>query len=312
MSGLRNGLASTLVGVLFAVGGLAWSRSAHTVPVTPGMGPGEAIVPAESEAPAGFREDAWFLPDDPLLGFVEVPAGPFLSGSDPARDPMAYDNEVWAGGVSPMTLELGAYYIGRFEVTVAQFRAFALASGYGASEESLSGPLDHPVSGVSWVDALAYCRWLEATLKAWMGTPPELRDRLAEGWRITLPGEAEWEKAARGTDGRIWPWGDEPSPERANYGGRGTERVGSRDCLGCPWGLSDMSGNVWEWTRDPFLEGPPTLGDARPDLEADALWVMRGGSFGDGAQNVRAALRGGADPGVRRPFIGFRVALTRR
>jgi formylglycine-generating enzyme required for sulfatase activity len=72
-----------------------------------------------------------------------------------------------------------------------------------------------------------------------------------------------------------------------------------------------MAGNVWEWTRTPFVDGPHDPGRDQLDLDADALWVMRGGSFGDSARNVRAALRGGADPGVRRPFIGFRLALAR-
>jgi formylglycine-generating enzyme required for sulfatase activity len=71
-----------------------------------------------------------------------------------------------------------------------------------------------------------------------------------------------------------------------------------------------MSGNVWEWTRSPFQAGPYDPPNDRIDLEADALWIMRGGSFSDSAQNVRAAVRGGADPGARRPFIGFRLVLT--
>jgi formylglycine-generating enzyme required for sulfatase activity len=72
-----------------------------------------------------------------------------------------------------------------------------------------------------------------------------------------------------------------------------------------------MSGNVWEWTRSPYLPYPfdPTL--SRVDLAAEALFVMRGGSFTDPERNVRAASRGGADPGARRPFIGFRVVLAR-
>jgi formylglycine-generating enzyme required for sulfatase activity len=73
-----------------------------------------------------------------------------------------------------------------------------------------------------------------------------------------------------------------------------------------------MAGNVWEWTLTPFRAGPYDLAAPPPDLREDALWVMRGGSFADPPQNTRAAVRGGADPGVRRPFIGFRVAISRR
>jgi formylglycine-generating enzyme required for sulfatase activity len=71
-----------------------------------------------------------------------------------------------------------------------------------------------------------------------------------------------------------------------------------------------MSGNVWEWTRSPYQPYPFDTGNDRDGLDADALWVMRGGSFADAERNVRAATRGGGDPGVRRPFIGFRVAIS--
>ena len=72
-----------------------------------------------------------------------------------------------------------------------------------------------------------------------------------------------------------------------------------------------MSGNVWEWTRSPYQRYPYDPTDEREDLDADALWVMRGGHFGDPERYVRAAIRGGADPGARRAFIGFRVVVSR-
>ncbi len=87
--------------------------------------------------------------------------------------------------------------------------------------------------------------------------------------------------------------------------------MGSFDCPECPFGLFDMSGNVWELTRSLYQPYPYDPSDDREDLEADALWVMRGGHFGDPERNVRAALRGGVDPGARRPFIGFRAVISR-
>jgi formylglycine-generating enzyme required for sulfatase activity len=291
--------------IVIAALGLAIARTSGTT------GSAEASpAPAPAPTVTGFASDAWFLPEDELLGFVEIPEGLFLMGSDPA-DTLAFDNERWADGTGPATVHVPTFYIGRYEVTTQQLRAFAEATGYRASEEALRGPPDHPAVGVSWPDALAYARWLEGELRASSRTPAPIARLLAEGWHVTLPSESQWEKAARGTDGRVFPWGNEPRKDRANFQGTGTTRVGSFECPECAYGLADMSGNVWELTRTPFREGPHNPADERVDLEADALWVMRGGSFADPARNARAAVRGGADPGVRRPFIGFRLVLSR-
>jgi formylglycine-generating enzyme required for sulfatase activity len=275
---------------------------------------------ADSPLPTGgpadlsrFRADAWFLPDELLLGFVHVPGGPFHMGSDPAVDSKAFDNERWSQTAPQGTVEVPDFYIGRYEVTVAQYRAFTEATGHTVSDSTLAAPADHPAVGVTWPDALAYVRWLQKELTASSATPPELRRLLTEGWKVTLPTEAEWEKAARGTDGRIYPWGNEPNPARANFASQSLRPVGSYECAECAYGLADMSGNAWEWTRSPYQPLPYDATDDREGLEADALWVMRGGSFADPPELVRAAIRGGADPGVRRwgEFIGFRLALTR-
>jgi formylglycine-generating enzyme required for sulfatase activity len=260
---------------------------------------------SKSQSPR-FRADAWSLPDEELLGFVEIPGGPFVMGTDVSADPLAFDNERWQG-----TVDVPAFYIGRFEVTVAQFRAFVNATGFKVDERALRGPPNHPVAFVSWPDALAYCRWLEQRFREWPATPPRLRSLIRDGWRVSLPTEAEWEKAARGTDRRLYPWGNEPRKDRANFEAKNTTPVGQFACPECPFGLSDMSGNVWEWTRSPYQPYPYDPADDRRDLEADALWVMRGGHFGDPARTIRAATRGGADPGARRPFIGFRVVISR-
>jgi formylglycine-generating enzyme required for sulfatase activity len=257
-----------------------------------------------------FRPDAWFLPSDDLLGFVEIPAGPFLMGSDPARDPLAFDNERWPGASPQATVTVPAFYIGRYEVTVAQFGTFVNATGHLPDESALRAPPSHPVSMITWPEALAYCRWLETALKQSPQTPARLQQLLRDGWHVALPSESEWEKAARGTDGRVYPWGDQPRRDRANFGRAALAAVGSVACPECPFGLLDMSGNVWEWTRSPYQPYPFDPSDDRKNLQGDALWVMRGGSFADTERNVRAAIRGGADPGARRAFIGFRVVIT--
>jgi formylglycine-generating enzyme required for sulfatase activity len=266
-------------------------------------------LPAEL---AGFRADAWFLPDDSLLGFVEVSEGPFLMGSDRTLDPLAFDIERWSPTQARGTVDVPTFYIARYEVTVAQYAAFVRESGHRVADlGALTGRPNFPVVSVAWTDALAYAGWLDGELRASDMTPQSLARLLREGWRITLPTEAEWEKAARGTDGRIYPWGNEPRAERANYQGPGLTRVGAFECPECPHGLADMSGNAWEWTRSPYQPYPYDPADDAQGLDVDALWVMRGGSFSDGPQNIRAAVRGGADPGARRPFIGFRLAISR-
>ncbi len=255
----------------------------------------------------GFRDDAWLLPDEGLLGFVEVPAGAFVMGSDPLRDPMAYENERWSAASRQGNPELPAFYIGRYEVTVAQFNVFAARPGGGSAPRE--GAPAHPVTGVTWPEALAYGRWLETRMRTSPATPRAIREALDSGWRVTLPSEAQWEKAARGVDGRIFPWGSDPGAGNANFGGGSPREVTAGACPQCSYGLADMAGNVWEMTNSP-LRSYPFDPAAEPALGADALFVMRGGSFADAANNVRAAVRGAVDPGVRNPGIGFRLVLS--
>ncbi len=245
-----------------------------------------------------------------LPEFVAIAAGPMTMGADPARDPQAFDNERWSAAQGEGTLDLPLFYLSRTEVTVASFASFVTASGTKTDPRALDAPGPHPVAFVSWPEALAYCRWLETTLKASSQTAPEIAQRLQDGWRVTLPTEAQWEKAARGGDRRIYPWGDTPRRDRANYASTAPVPAGRLACLECAYGLTDMAGNVWEWTRSPYQPYPYDEADDRTSLDADALWVMRGGAFNDQARLVRASARGAAEPGARRAFIGFRVALS--
>jgi formylglycine-generating enzyme required for sulfatase activity len=272
---------------------------------------------------ARFRSDAWFLPSDSLLGLIEIPGGTFLMGSDKRRDSLAVDNEI-----SQHEVTLPSYYIARFPVTVVQFRAFIDESKYQPDdEESLKGMDNHPVVSVTWNDAMKCCEWLTDTLRKWEGTPEPLATLLRTGakgsppWRITLPSEAEWEKAARGTDGRIYPWGNDPDPNRANYDASG---IGGTSAVGCfaggdsPYKCLDMAGNVWEWTRSLYGDYPYPADQRerrkRENLEAerDKLRVLRGGSFYYGVRYVRCAFRNRYVPFSRDwgGFFGFRVAMS--
>ncbi len=262
-------------------------------------------------APLGdprFRADAWSLPDEPLLGFVEIPAGPFVMGSDPQQDEQASDRE------QPQhERELSPYYIARYPVTVAQFRAFVQASEYKPdTERCLEGVDNHPVVYVTWHDAVAYCRWLTARLQVWQHTPEPLATLLREkDWVITLPSEAQWEKAARGplegrNPGRIFPWGNKPDPNRANYG----RTIGQRSAVGCfpggvsPYGIEDLGGNVLEWTRTQWQENYEGY---QPDLPVDDRAVLRGGAFSSLEGPVRCASRYRYFPYLRYDYVGFRV-----
>jgi len=265
------------------------------------------LIPARERALAGktlaklgdprFDPDRWFLLNEPLLGFVEVPAGLFQIGE----------------GKEQHELALPKFLISRFPITVQQFRAFVAHSGHEAHPRVLEEPGNHPVTAVSWHDALAYCEWLTERLK-------EIPGDMAGGQlKATMPSEAEWEKAARGTDGREYPWGSVSNPERANYN---DARIGEPSTIGCfsggcsPYGCEEMSGNVWEWTRSLWgkenkstFDYPYDPSDGREDLEASGFRGLRGGAFSGDATLVRCAGRHSVDPTTRNRDIGFRVVL---
>jgi formylglycine-generating enzyme required for sulfatase activity len=266
---------------------------AQTARVRVSAGDGLALV-----GDPRFRPDAWHLPDKPLLGFVEIPEGPFLMGTHREDIPSLLeqfggDRGWYESEVPQCQVELPTYYIAHYPVTVAQFRAFVEASGHKPADETSARGLDnHSVTWVNWHDALVYCEWLTEKLRRWKGTPEPLATLLREGgWTVTLPSEAEWEKAARGTDGRVFPWGDETDPERANYG---ETVIGSMSAVGC------------------FLykEYPYDPKGGREDLDMTGRRVVRGGSFAVRRRFVRCAYRYRVDPGYLYGDQGFRLAVA--
>ncbi len=239
---------------------------------------------------------------------ILVPAGEFLMGSDPYKD------KYMRGYDQPQhTVYLPEYYIAKTPVTNAQYLAFVQAIDHRELEhwkkwKPPKGKEDHPVVNVSWHDAIAYCNWLaKATGKAYR-----------------LPSEAEWEKAARGTDGRIWPWGDEWDANRCNTkeGSPGnTTPVGQYSPQGdSPYGCVDMAGNVWEWTsslwgkkwEEPDFEYPYDPTDGREDLKAgDGIGrVLRGGSGDDDRWEACCASRFGLESDFRLHVVGFRLCVA--
>lgn len=200
-----------------------------------------------------------------------VPEGEFLMGSV-ASDVEAKDDE------KPQhTIQLDAYWIDKTEVTNAQYRKCVEARGCeqpGGSAYNDGGKANHPVVNVSWKEANAYCAWAKRR----------------------LPTEAEWEKGARGTDGRRYPWGNgDPNATLANFAMnvKGTRPVGSYEAGASPYGALDMAGNVWEWVQDwyhsEYYRNAPRSNPQGP--ERGDWRVLRGGSWYLGSSRVRAANR---------------------
>jgi formylglycine-generating enzyme required for sulfatase activity len=258
-----------------------------------------------------FRKDAWYLPREPQLGFVHVPAGPVTVGSDMARDDWARDDE------QPLfDVDAPEFYIARYPVTVAQFRAYLEDAGLEPRDaDSLKGAPNQPVVWVYWEEAMNYARWLTEQLRDWQETPETVqRLLLEEGWEVCLPSEVQWERAARGRDGRLYPWGDTFETDRANTRETGLGRpsaVGAFPRGASPFGALDMSGNVWEWTSSeyrPYAERWQQAVSAWSDAQEHP--VLRGGSFHNDSHAARCATRLGLDRHSRDLSLGFRVALA--
>ena len=249
----RYGLP-TVVFVLFVLG-MVFCRfvangTARGVPSRTLVPPTATATPVPPSAPL---RPTW-LPE-----VVEVPAGPFLMGSSDS------DTEANSNEKPQRTVELPTYWIGKTEVTNTQFRPFVAGDGYSNraywtdngwawrqqakriqpyywADPHWNGD-NYPVVGVTWYEAVAYCNWLSAQT----------------GQDFRLPTEAEWEKAARGTDGHICPWGNTWAVGNANsaeIGLQGTAPVGAYPNDKSPYGALDMAGNVWEWMSSSFKSYP--------------------------------------------------------
>ena len=258
------------------------------------------------------------LPVEPLLGFIEIPAGPFVMGSDPAKDESAEEDE------QPQhTVTLPRYYIAKYPVTVAQFIAFVEETKHEpADKDCLRDIPNHPVRFISWYDARAYCEWLTKQLHHNKQIPQEIREQARrEEWTVKLPSEAEWEKAARGMDGCIYPWGNEFLHDHANTDEAGLNETSAVGCFlrgVSPYGCLDMAGNVWEWTRSLWENEreeqyrypyKPDDGRENPDLPDNIYRVLRGGAFFSPQRLARCAYRNHYFPYGARGYNGVRVVV---
>jgi formylglycine-generating enzyme required for sulfatase activity len=250
------------------------------------------------------------LPSEIVDGYgvpmVFVPAGPFVRGSSNGESDEA----------PPATITLDTFYIDKHQVTNARYVDFLNSENILPDAPQLGlwvdmddkdtmiefrdnewgfkdGKADYPMVEVSWAGADAYCRWREAK----------------------LPTEAEWEKAARGVDGRAYPWGNQdPSCDYANMPGCGSplEQVHTMEKGKSPYGAHHMAGNVWEWVNDWYDEAyyADAPGHDPPGPLTGEARVLRGGAASDTTSDMRAANRHSEDPAKTHGNVGFRCARS--
>ena len=311
--------------LLAALEGRAQVPSLAKVP-EPSQGSGE--TPRPRSAPVSIPRDA----DIPDITWADIPAGTLMMGSrkgetfkTPGGIQTPDDDECWPDG-KPRAIPIKAFKLSAYPITVTQFRPFVQDPagwvnsqwwteagwhdcGDAKAPEFWDNPQwcidDHPVVGVSWYAAVAHCRWLTARLRA----------------LVRLPTEAEWEWAARGPEGRRWPWGNEWRDGACNSREAcllSTSAVGQFPA-GVNWtgSVYDLAGNVWEWcsTRcqiydDHYsaLEGTDEWTEAY--LAGDASGAVRGGFFHNDARDVRGAFRIWLFPSYRDACGGFRCAQS--
>ena len=241
--------------------------------------------------------------------WVEIPTGPFLCGSS-AEDEYADSDEK-----PQQTINLPCYWISRYPVTNAQYTRFIEAGGYinaawwpaGWEEclkEGWTAPrewddpdFNHPnqlVVAISLYESLAYCTWLSEQL----------------GYVVTLPTDAEWEKAARGADGRRYPWGNTWQPGYANSAEaefRRTSPVGMFPQGHSPCGALDMAGNVWEWTLSAYQNDDRTNRLFLVDIKNKIDVSLCGGAWDDDPRFLRCASRYWSKPYSGMSYLGFRL-----
>jgi formylglycine-generating enzyme required for sulfatase activity len=242
----------------------------------------------------------------PQNDMVLIPAGEFLMGSTEQQAIEAwgesdggYGKEGYLAEYPQRKITLGDFYIDRKEVSNSDYKIFVDATNHIVpalwSDQNLNSP-SLPVVGVDWNDADGYCRWL----------------------RKRLSTEAEWEKAARGTDGRIWPWGNAWDGAMDNHG-NGTEYGFDESDgykytapVGAPLGVSpykalNMAGNVYEWVADDFNAYPENDKYTQQDFNK-GFKVLKGGAYTDGRSEQRPASRVGYQKDYNDVDVGFRCA----
>jgi formylglycine-generating enzyme required for sulfatase activity len=244
--------------------------------------------------------------DDMIL----IPAGEFLMGSDEQeitntwrQNDGGWKREDYISAYPQRKIALADFYIDKKEISNSDYKMFIEATERAAPslwDDHTLNSLSQPVVGVDWNDAEAYCRWA--------------------GKR--LPTETEWEKAARGTDGRFWPWGNVWSPTKDNHG-KGSDGYGYDERDGwkytapvgtelgvSPYGVLNMAGNVYEWTADDF-NAYPENDKYVPEDSGKGFKTLRGGAYDDGISEQRASTRCGFRKDYKDVDVGFRCVRNK-
>ena len=261
----------------------------------PAVPPWKRVVAGQELARIGdprFSEKLWYLPDEPLLGFVEIPERPFTMGF----------------GENAHEVFLMTYYIARHPVTRAQVASFIHKREFPLRNWERTGAhrATEAVRAVRWGEALTYCEWLEKELKqlaasrlaqtAMSSHERQFFEAIRDGdLTLTLPSEAEWEKAARGTDARLYPWGNDLDPNAFNCSEHGIDSPAPAGCFpagASPYGVEEMLGAGEQWTRSLYTDYPYRPSLARESLNVRGDAVLRGSSPAMMAGARRCASRG--------------------
>ncbi|MBI5935439.1 MAG: SUMF1/EgtB/PvdO family nonheme iron enzyme [Chloroflexi bacterium] len=229
------------------------------------------------------------------MEFMRVPAGKFLMGSNDG------DNVEKPQHTVDISYD---YWMARFPLTNELYNTYVKAKGIKHPIDGWEKKKDHPVTYVKWNDTMSYCQWLNNLFKG----------ELPSGLAFRLPTEAEWEKAARGTSGREYPWGNDFDKNKCNTdeGGKGsTTSVGLYSPHGdSPYGCADMAGNVWEWTHSLREQYPYQVNDGRENEKASGYRILRGGYFNGNGAFSRCSYRDVGSASGLNYDVGFRLVIS--